>query len=95
MGSDEERKPRVVRIKSNKSNILDSEEETGKRGDKTQNVKGKKLVINLGARKINVASSPLSDNASFQRDKDLVTANGIRLNEVLFIFLFPCRCFSV
>ncbi|KAK2433343.1 hypothetical protein P8452_30671 [Trifolium repens] len=76
MGSDEERKPRVVRIKSNKSNILDSEEETGKRGDKTQNVKGKKLVINLGARKINVASSPLSDNASFQRDKDLVTANG-------------------
>ncbi|PNY05336.1 hypothetical protein L195_g001783 [Trifolium pratense] len=76
MGSDEERKPRVVRIKSNKSNILDSEEESGKRGDKTQNVKGKKLVINLGARKINVASSPLSDNASFQRDKDLVTANG-------------------
>ncbi|CAK8575465.1 unnamed protein product [Lathyrus sativus] len=76
MVSDEERKTRVVRIKSNKANNLDSEEESGKRGDKTQNVKGKKLVINLGARKINVASSPLSDNASFQRDQDLVNANG-------------------
>lgn len=77
MVSDEERKTRVVRIKSNKANNLDSEEESGKRGDKTQNVKGKKLVINLGARKINVASSPLSDNASFQRDQDLVNANGM------------------
>lgn len=75
MFSDEERKPRVVRIKSNKANILDSEE-SGKRGDKSQNMKKKKLVINLGARKINVASSPLSDNASVQRDQDLVTANG-------------------
>jgi len=87
MVSDEERKPRVVRIKSNKANILDSEE-SGKRGDKSQNVKKNKLVINLGARKINVASSPLSDNASFQRDQDLVTANGICLHEVSFIYLF-------
>ncbi|KAJ1400295.1 Zinc finger, PHD-type [Sesbania bispinosa] len=76
MVSDEERKPRVVRIKSNKAHILDSEEESGKRGDKSQNVKGKKLVINLGARKINVASSPRSDNSSCQRDQDLVTVNG-------------------
>lgn len=87
MVSDEERKPRVVRIKSSKANILDSEE-SGKHVDKTQNVKGKKLVINLGARKINVASSPLSDNSSFQRDQDLVAANGIRVNEVSFIYLF-------
>lgn len=79
MVSDEERKPRVVRIKRNKANILDSEE-SGKHGDKSQNVKKNKLVINLGARKINVASSPLSDNASFQRDQDLVTANGMRLH---------------
>lgn len=85
MVSDEERKPRVVRIKSNKANILDTEEESGKRGDKTQNVKGKKLVINLGARKINVASSPRSDNSSYQRDQDLVTVNG---KFYLFILLF-------
>lgn len=90
MVSDEEKKPRVVRIKSNKSNILDSEEESGKHGDKTQNVKGKKLVINLGARKINVASSPRSDNSSCQRDQDLVTVNGMHLNGVLFIYLFVC-----
>lgn len=87
MVSDEEKKPRV-RIKSNKANILDSEEESGKHSDKTPNVKGKKLVINLGARKINVASSPRSDNSSCQRDQNLVTANGMHLNEVLFICLF-------
>lgn len=88
MVSDEERKPRVVRIKSNKAHTLNSEEESRKHGDKTQNVKGKKLVINLGARKINVASSPRSDNSSCQRDQDLVTVNGIHLDEVLFIYLF-------
>ncbi|XP_061352536.1 uncharacterized protein LOC133297404 isoform X2 [Gastrolobium bilobum] len=79
MVSDEERKPRVVRIKSNKAHILDSEEESAKRGDKTQSVKGKKLVINLGARKINVASSPRSDASSCQRDQDLVTVNANRV----------------
>ncbi|XP_027354526.1 uncharacterized protein LOC113864700 isoform X2 [Abrus precatorius] len=76
MVSDEERKPRVVRIKSNRAHILDSEEESGKHSDKTQNVKGKKLVINLGARKINVATSPRSDTSSCQKDQDLVTVNG-------------------
>lgn len=86
MVSDEERKPRVVRIKSNKPNILDSEEESGKQSVKTQNVKGKKLVINLGARKINVASSPRSDTSSCQKDQDLVTVNGIHL---YIIILFP------
>ncbi|KAI4323419.1 hypothetical protein L6164_023026 [Bauhinia variegata] len=76
MVSDEERKPRVVRIKSNKAQTLDSEDESGKYGDKTQNVKGKKLVINLGPRKINVTNSPRSDNSGCQRDQDLVTPNG-------------------
>ncbi|XP_020214568.1 uncharacterized protein LOC109798639 isoform X1 [Cajanus cajan] len=76
MVSDEERKPRFVRIKSNKAHILDSEEESGKQNVKTQNVKGKKLVINLGARKINVASSPRSDTSSCQKDQDLVAVNG-------------------
>ncbi|KAF7836055.1 RING/FYVE/PHD-type zinc finger family protein [Senna tora] len=74
MGSDEERKPRF-RIKSNKTETHDSEEETGKKCDKTPNVKGKKLVINLGPRKINVTNSPRSDTSSCQRDQDLVSAN--------------------
>ncbi|XP_019413954.1 PREDICTED: uncharacterized protein LOC109325831 isoform X2 [Lupinus angustifolius] len=73
--SDEEKRPRVVRIKSNKTHIKNGDEVSGKHGDKTQNVKGKKLVINLGARKIDVASSPWSDT-SCQRDQDLVTVNG-------------------
>ncbi|KAK7263884.1 hypothetical protein RJT34_31483 [Clitoria ternatea] len=76
MVSDEEKKPRVFRIKSNKAHILDNEEESGKHSDKTQNVKGKKLVINLGARKINVASSPRSDTSGCQKDQDLGVANG-------------------
>ncbi|KAL1362551.1 hypothetical protein HN51_010802 [Arachis hypogaea] len=76
MVSDEERKPRVFRIKNNKAHILNSEDESGKDGDKAESVKGKKLVINLGARKINVANSPRSDTSSCQRDQDLVTVNG-------------------
>ncbi|XP_054792178.1 uncharacterized protein LOC129297866 isoform X2 [Prosopis cineraria] len=76
MISDEERKPRVVRIKSSKAQTLDSEEEAGKNGDRNQNVKGKKLVINFGARKINVTNSPRSDTSSCQRDQDLVSTNG-------------------
>ncbi|OIW05550.1 hypothetical protein TanjilG_23336 [Lupinus angustifolius] len=76
MVSDEERKPRVVRIKGNKTHIMNGKEESEKHDDKTQNVKGKKLVINLGARKINVASSPCSDTSSCQRDQDLVNVNG-------------------
>ncbi|KAE9593494.1 putative histone-lysine N-methyltransferase chromatin regulator PHD family [Lupinus albus] len=76
MVGDEERRPRVVRIKSNKAHIMNGEEESGKHDDKTQNVKGKKLVINLGARKINVASSLRSDTSSCQRDQDLVNVNG-------------------
>ncbi|CAL0334293.1 unnamed protein product [Lupinus luteus] len=76
MVSDEERRPSVVRIKSNKAHIMNGEEENEKHDDKTQNVKGKKLVINLGARKINVASSPRSDTSSYQKDQDLVNVNG-------------------
>lgn len=88
MVSDEERKPRVVRIKSNKTQTLDSEEDTGKNRDKAPNVKGKKLVINLGPRKINVSNSPRSDTSSCQRDQDLTSANGIYLlGSILFLFI--------
>ncbi|CAL0326187.1 unnamed protein product [Lupinus luteus] len=77
MVSDEERKSRVVRIKSNKAHTLDSEDESGKHSDKSQNVKGKKLVINFGARKINVASSPRSDTSSCQKDNQYqIAPNG-------------------
>ncbi|MED6111971.1 hypothetical protein PIB30_057312 [Stylosanthes scabra] len=75
MVSDEERKPKL-RIKSNTTHILNSEGQSGKHGDKAQNVKGKKLVINLGARKINMANSPRSDTSSCQRVQDIVTSNG-------------------
>ncbi|KAK7243538.1 hypothetical protein RIF29_38338 [Crotalaria pallida] len=79
--SDEERKGRVVRIKSSKAHTLENEEESGKHGDQTQNVKGKKLVINFGARKINVTSSPQSDTSSRKIDnQDLISPNGNRIN---------------
>lgn len=76
MVSDEDRPSRVVRIKSNKPHVLDTGEDSGKHANKAKNVKGKKLVINLGARKINVTNSPMSDASSFQREQDLMTSNG-------------------
>lgn len=76
MVSDEDKAARVVRIKSNKPHVLDTGEDSGKHANKSKNVKGKKLVINLGARKINVTNSPRSDASSFQREQDLMTSNG-------------------
>ncbi|MED6107430.1 hypothetical protein PIB30_013784 [Stylosanthes scabra] len=75
MVSDEERKPKL-RIKSNTAHILNSEGESGKHGDKAQNVKGKKLVINLGSRKINMANASRFDTSSCQTDQDMLTING-------------------
>ncbi|XP_015881634.3 uncharacterized protein LOC107417540 isoform X1 [Ziziphus jujuba] len=76
MVSDEDRTSRVVRIKNSKSNDLDSGEDSGKHAGKSKPVKGKKLVINLGARKINVTNSPRSDASTGQREQDLVASNG-------------------
>ena len=45
-----------------------------------------KQELELGARKINVASSPRSDSSSCQKDQDPVTVNGIHLS----LFCFPC-----
>ncbi|KAL0719804.1 hypothetical protein Bca4012_069128 [Brassica carinata] len=62
MVTDEEKPSRIVRIKcSNKPHDSDSEEKS---------VKAKKLVINLGARKINVSDSSKSDVVSHSRVKD-------------------------
>lgn len=77
MVSDEDRTSRVVRIKSNKSNELDSGEDTGKQTGKSKTVKGKKLVINFGPRKINVTNSPRSDASTDQREQEFVTSNGV------------------
>ncbi|KAJ7949187.1 Histone-lysine N-methyltransferase [Quillaja saponaria] len=75
MVSDEDRNPRVVRVKSKKVHGLDSEEEIGEHGNKSKTGKGRKLVINFGPRKINVTNSPRSDSSSCQREQD-VPPNG-------------------
>ncbi|WZY74124.1 hypothetical protein YC2023_006364 [Brassica napus] len=62
MVTDEEKPSRIVRIKcSNKPQDSDSEETS---------LKAKKLVINLGARKINVSDSSKSNVVSHSRDRD-------------------------
>ncbi|KAF2540293.1 hypothetical protein F2Q68_00029861, partial [Brassica cretica] len=61
MVTDEEKPSRIVRIKCTKPHDSDSEEAS---------VKAKKLVINLGARKINVSDSSKSNAVSHSRDRD-------------------------
>ncbi|KAJ8899195.1 hypothetical protein K2173_012371 [Erythroxylum novogranatense] len=75
MVRDGERTSRVIRIVNNKPQDLDSGNDTQKDASKST-VKAKKLVINLGARKINVTKSPRSDASSSQREQDLTTSNG-------------------
>ncbi|KAJ9158794.1 hypothetical protein P3X46_024341 [Hevea brasiliensis] len=76
MISDGEKTSRIVKIKSNKSRDMNSGDDTEEQANKMKAVKAKKLVINLGARKINVTNSPRSDASSCQRDQDLTTSNG-------------------
>ncbi|XP_031273749.1 uncharacterized protein LOC116132240 isoform X1 [Pistacia vera] len=76
MVSDEDKISRV-KSKSNKPHDLDSGDDSGKHGSKSKTVKAKKLVINLGARKINVTNSPRSDASSCQKEQDVTTTNGI------------------
>ncbi|XVF22939.1 hypothetical protein REPUB_Repub12eG0214100 [Reevesia pubescens] len=78
MVSDEDRTSRVLKIKSNKPHDLDSGDDNGKHGSKSKTVKAKKLVINLGARKINVTNSPMSDASIFQREQDVISYNGVQ-----------------
>lgn len=80
MVSDEEKTSKVVQIKASKAQGLDTGEDSGKYASKSKTAKGKKLVINLGARKINVATSPKSDASSCQRQQDLVASNGEKVN---------------
>ncbi|KAG8650128.1 hypothetical protein MANES_07G007000v8 [Manihot esculenta] len=76
MVSDGEKTCRIVKIKSSKSHDLNSGDDAENQANKLKAVKAKKLVINLGARKINVTNSPRSDASSCQRDQDLATSNG-------------------
>ncbi|XP_022756808.1 uncharacterized protein LOC111304502 isoform X2 [Durio zibethinus] len=80
MVSDEDRTSHVLKIKSNKSHDFDSGDDNGKQGSKSKTVKAKKLVINLGARKINVTNSPMSDASSFQREQNVISYNGDRVD---------------
>ncbi|OMP04927.1 Zinc finger, PHD-type [Corchorus capsularis] len=79
MVSDEDRTSRVLKIRSNKPHDLDSGDDTGKHGSKSKTVKAKKLVINLGARKINVTNSPVSDTSNFQREQHMISYDGDRV----------------
>ncbi|XP_068648220.1 uncharacterized protein [Aristolochia californica] len=49
---------------------------TGKHASKPDNVKGRKLVIHLGARNKNVTNSPRSEASSYQKEQDTPTSNG-------------------
>ncbi|XP_050384766.1 uncharacterized protein LOC126801456 [Argentina anserina] len=64
-----------VRIKG-RSHGLDIAEDTGKHAGKSKPVKEKKLVINFGAKKINITKSPSSDASTHQREHAAVTSNG-------------------
>lgn len=86
MVSDEDRAPRVVRLKNNKPYGLVTGEDSGKHVSKSKNVKGKKIVISLGPRKINVSNSPRSDASSCQREQDLMTSNGMPTTVKLCLF---------
>ncbi|XP_024464624.2 uncharacterized protein LOC7467338 isoform X2 [Populus trichocarpa] len=75
MVSDGERTSNVFKIKSNKPHDVDSGGDTEKHAGKSKSVKAKRLVINLGARKINVSSPPKSDVQSCQSELDLKASN--------------------
>ncbi|KAJ6905317.1 hypothetical protein NC652_023160 [Populus alba x Populus x berolinensis] len=75
MVSDGERTSNVFKIKSNKPHDVDSWDDTEKHAGKSKSVKAKRLVINLGARKINVSSPPKSDVQSCQSELDLKVSN--------------------
>ncbi|KAA3471508.1 Histone-lysine N-methyltransferase MLL [Gossypium australe] len=76
MVSDEDRKSRVLKIKSSKPHDLDSGDD--KQDSKSNTLKAKKLVINLGSRKINVTNSPKPDASNCQRERDVISYNGVQ-----------------
>ncbi|CAH2054526.1 unnamed protein product [Thlaspi arvense] len=78
MVTDEEKPSRIVRIKCSKPHDSDSEDISRNAGEE-KSVKGKKLVINLGARKINVSDSSKSNDVShLPRDKKDQSSSEVR-----------------
>ncbi|KAL3732693.1 hypothetical protein ACJRO7_029358 [Eucalyptus globulus] len=72
----EEKKPRVLHIKSSKPQDLAGGVDSGQHASKSKNINEKKLVIHLGARNRNATTSPRSDASSCQREQDILTSNG-------------------
>ncbi|EOA29929.1 hypothetical protein CARUB_v10013022mg [Capsella rubella] len=81
MVTDEEKPSRIVRIKCSKPHDSDSED-TIQIAREERSVKAKKLVINLGARKINVSGSSKANVVShLSRDKDQSTLGGDKVDQ--------------
>ncbi|XP_030547435.1 uncharacterized protein LOC115753080 [Rhodamnia argentea] len=72
----EEKKPRVLHIKSSKPQDLAGGVDSGQHASKSKNVNEKKLVIHLGTRNRNATNSPRSDASSCQREQDILASNG-------------------
>ncbi|KAI4302519.1 hypothetical protein MLD38_038253 [Melastoma candidum] len=73
----DDRKPRVVHIKSSKPPSVEAEVEALKLTSKSKAVNEKKLVIHLGGRNRNATDSPRSDASSCQKEPDLLNSKGV------------------
>ncbi|KAL1193772.1 PHD finger protein EHD3 [Cardamine amara subsp. amara] len=81
MVTDEEKPSRIVRIRCSKPHDSDSED-TQRNAGEEKSVKAKKLVINLGARKINVSGSSKPNLVShLPRDKDQSSLGGDKVDQ--------------
>ncbi|PIA48436.1 hypothetical protein AQUCO_01400789v1 [Aquilegia coerulea] len=76
------RAPKVAETKSSKSHGPALGFGYGKQTSKLENVKGKKLVIHLGARNKNVNNSPRSEASSCHREQEIPAFNDKRQQKV-------------
>ncbi|KAF5180183.1 Histone-lysine n-methyltransferase [Thalictrum thalictroides] len=77
VANNEDRAPKVAQTKGSKSHGPFLGFGFGKQTSKLENVKGKKLVIHLGARNRNVNNSPRSEASSCHREQEIPAFNGI------------------
>ncbi|XP_010547264.1 PREDICTED: histone-lysine N-methyltransferase 2C [Tarenaya hassleriana] len=75
MVTEEDRPSRIVKIKCSKPQDSDSED-AQKNVGKVNAIKAKKLVISLGAKKINVSNSSKSSASQHPRDQDQSSSGG-------------------
>ncbi|KAM7268431.1 hypothetical protein ACFE04_010597 [Oxalis oulophora] len=71
MVRDEDKRSNVIKFKISKPQVRNSEDDGA---NKSKAVKARKLIINLGARKIKPTTSSGSDASSYQREINLVTS---------------------